>query len=102
MNLIDTLWLIIPEDNCLWKIHFLSDGKFVYTDPVIVGWEYWEENPWCDNGYWSMEGNSILFSFHDSQLVYSGFVRENSMAGTSVFISSLQTEEILWHAVRDN
>ena len=55
MELVHTQWLITDEDNIQWKIRFLSEGRFEYTDPVFLDWEYWDTNPWCDNGRWKCE-----------------------------------------------
>ena len=100
MELVHTQWLITDEDNIQWRIRFLSEGRFEYTDPVFVDWEYWDTNPWCDNGRWKCEKNSLEMTFENSTLVYVGFVKNDMMAGFSTFISALQIEQRLWRAIR--
>ena len=104
MPLAGTKWLLTEADGVEWRIAFLPHGSFLYTDPVIMGWDHWRTHPWCNNGRWSLQGASVLLRFEGAHLEYRGFLSGTRIEGVSRYAASedAPVEKAVWSAVLES
>ena len=81
--------MITDHDGVQWRVKFIADGVFHYTDPAIIGWDYWDNTPWCDNGRWQLNDCQIKLSFDGGCIHYEGWVEPTKMHGLSRWPSSV-------------